>query len=559
MNETRISQIESILDQIINVSANQETTKIIPNAEVIDAAPSWLSASYIIVEDDTGHYIPALKIPGVIYTNGDNVNLLMMKGTEPVAMQQGSSSVAAGGVGGWPFANVLTVSTTDPNADYTTIAAANTAASAGDIILLDAETWGNASITKAVTLMGLDPVNTILTATGGSTLTIAGANGISVRNLTLDNTGSGTDHTCLDLTQGYDDHVIDNVIITKTSGGNSGESRGIYNVNGTNILLNNVRVSITDGGTKYGYLSKITTGSSARIVGGSYEGDTDDIRLDDAQASVELNDPVLENGDLNIVAGSATGGYFDGSGNYRLLDDVGIGASPAAVKLGVDGLTQTTGVIRAGGATLTGATGAALETFQTGGVAQVQGYDRTGAAYIPLRVIGSTVDLFIGASAGLSMDANRIITMPVQPSFLAHNSVTDSNVTGDGTVVTVEFDTEIYDKNADYNTTTDTFTAPVTGKYLFAVSVFLQGIDGSHVTVQIKLITSNRNYNLLYAHSNIANLAGDLIVRLPAQVDMDANDTAYVTAMINTGTKTIDIGGSASSDPETSFAGTLMH
>lgn len=98
MNETRISQIESILDQVINVSANQETTKIIPNAEVVDAAPSGLPSSYIIVEDDTGHRIPALKIPGLYYTDGDNVNILIMKGTESVAFQQGS--ISSGVMGG---------------------------------------------------------------------------------------------------------------------------------------------------------------------------------------------------------------------------------------------------------------------------------------------------------------------------------------------------------------------------------------------------------------------------------------------------------------------------
>ncbi len=98
MNETRIAQIENILDQLINVSANQETTKIVPNAEVIDADPYWITDSYwitgdyIIVEDDTGHYIPALKIPGLYYTDGDNVNLLIMKGTEPIAFEHGSSS-----------------------------------------------------------------------------------------------------------------------------------------------------------------------------------------------------------------------------------------------------------------------------------------------------------------------------------------------------------------------------------------------------------------------------------------------------------------------------------
>lgn len=231
----------------------------------------------------------------------------------------GTSGATAPKVGK-KLAHVLFVSSTAPNADHATIAAAVSAASAGDIILLDAEMWGRATITKAVTLMGLDPVNTILATSDddSSALRLTGANGIAIRNLTLNNTGAGTTCICLDITQGYDNHIIDNVIMNKTNGAPT-NSYGIYNVNGTNILLNNVRVTVTTGTNRYGYFSNLTTGSSARVVGGSYEGSTDDIRLDDAQASVELNDPILENGDLNIAAGSATGKYLDGTGDIYIV------------------------------------------------------------------------------------------------------------------------------------------------------------------------------------------------------------------------------------------------
>lgn len=200
--------------------------------------------------------------------------------------------------------HVLFVSSTAPNADYSTIAAANSAASAGDIILLDAETWGNAIITKAVTLMGLDPVNTILTTTGTKTIS-APANGVTLRNLTVANTGT-TAHSCIESVN--DNLTIQNCIINKISGSGSGESRGIYNSGGDNWLIDNCRVTVTDGATKYGYHAD-SAASSAKIMGGSFDGSTDDINLNHASASVELNDPVLVNNDLNIAAGSATGQY----------------------------------------------------------------------------------------------------------------------------------------------------------------------------------------------------------------------------------------------------------
>lgn len=213
------------------------------------------------------------------------------------------------GSAGWPF-TIITVSTTDPDADYSTIAAANTAASAGDIILLDAETWGNAIITKAVTLMGLDPVNTILTTTGTKTINV-GANGVTLRNLTAANTGTSA-HSCIESVN--DNLTIQNCIVNKVSGSGSGESRGIYNSGGDNWIIDNCRVTVTDGATKYGYHAD-SAASSAKIIGGSFDGSTDDINLASVSGiSVELSGPWLVNDDLVVGASASwTGNYHQSS------------------------------------------------------------------------------------------------------------------------------------------------------------------------------------------------------------------------------------------------------
>lgn len=217
--------------------------------------------------------------------------------------------------------HVLFVSTTAPNADHATIAAANTAASAGDIILLDAETWGNAIITKAVTLMGLDPVNTILTTTGTKTINV-GANGVTLRNLTVANTGTSA-HSCVESVN--DNLVIQNCIINKIAGSGSGESRGIYNSGGDNWIIDNCRITVSDGATKYGYHAD-SAASSAKIIGGSFNGSTDDINLASvASISVDLVAPILDNDDLVVGASaSATGAYFDGNGELVFLDGLNV-------------------------------------------------------------------------------------------------------------------------------------------------------------------------------------------------------------------------------------------
>ena len=59
-----------------------------------------------------------------------------------------------------------------------------------------------------------------------------------------------------------------------------------------------------------------------------------------------------------------------------------------------------------------------------------------------------------GASAAASermrIDSDGAVTKPSNPAFLARNSSTDSNVTGNGTEVTIDFDTEVFDQGDDF-------------------------------------------------------------------------------------------------------------
>lgn len=103
MNDERIGRLLQALGDITKVAGEQETTKIVPNCEVIDSNPSGLTG-YIIVKNELGYYIPAVKSPDITYQDGDLVNLLLIKGTEPIAFQHGSGS----GTGGYPGTLPLT-------------------------------------------------------------------------------------------------------------------------------------------------------------------------------------------------------------------------------------------------------------------------------------------------------------------------------------------------------------------------------------------------------------------------------------------------------------------
>jgi len=118
MSDQRISKLQDILLELSELAGEQERTRIIPNSVVINATPTELPSNYIIVQDDNGYYVPAVKLPGVTYADNDKVNLLIVKGTEPIALNHGSASaggtVDTGVILPSTFDARLTTSSSDP-------------------------------------------------------------------------------------------------------------------------------------------------------------------------------------------------------------------------------------------------------------------------------------------------------------------------------------------------------------------------------------------------------------------------------------------------------------
>jgi hypothetical protein len=141
-------------------------------------------------------------------------------------------------------------------------------------------------------------------------------------------------------------------------------------------------------------------------------------------------------------------------------------------------------------------------------------------------------------------------TMPLQPSFFAYVTGDAEDVTGDGTDYTIVASSEIWDQNNDFDGTS-TFTAPVTGKYFFKFSVYLEDLTTSN-TIYLVLSTSNRTYGHYYSTATPGG-GGTQVIGSYYYADMDAADTAYCYVDVSGGTKIVDvIHGSG-----TSFSGEL--
>ena len=154
----------------------------------------------------------------------------------------------------------------------------------------------------------------------------------------------------------------------------------------------------------------------------------------------------------------------------------------------------------------------------------------------------------LGTTTSMAFDANGIITKPLQPAFLANPSSDQTNIAINSNV-TVVFGTERFDNNSDF--ASNTFTAPVTGKYQLNVTAYLQQVDSAAAYIQLRLVTSNVAYQLVF-DPDFGQDAVYWTSQISQLVDMDASDTAYVTFTQS--------GGSAQADIVTSsyFSGYLV-
>lgn len=140
------------------------------------------------------------------------------------------------------------------------------------------------------------------------------------------------------------------------------------------------------------------------------------------------------------------------------------------------------------------------------------------------------------------------ITCPLQPAFQAYANGDITNVTGDGTVYTCAFNTESFDQNGDF--ASNTFTAPVTGRYQLTAMVSTFNNTAAVTTHAISIVTSNTTYPFGGFTQGLppASTAGTSAVlgkTVTMLCDMDAADTATITWRAQGTTLTIDFGANS--------------
>jgi hypothetical protein len=143
----------------------------------------------------------------------------------------------------------------------------------------------------------------------------------------------------------------------------------------------------------------------------------------------------------------------------------------------------------------------------------------------------------------MRIDSAGNVTKPTNVYFNLAMASGPTNVTGDGTVYTVVWDTEHDDIGG--NVSSGVFTAPVTGRYLLTTSVQLTGFT-DHTWLQPSIFTTSRTY-YGYPLGDLEAGEGNQSHPVTVIADMDANDTAYSRVAVGggSGSKVIDINTTA--------------
>ena len=155
----------------------------------------------------------------------------------------------------------------------------------------------------------------------------------------------------------------------------------------------------------------------------------------------------------------------------------------------------------------------------------------------------SAMNFYVNGSNSLKIDSAGHITQPLQPAFLVHPSTTQSNLPIN-TTTTIVFPVERFDNNSDF--ASNTFTAPVTGKYQLQANMRLDSVDKDYNNIQLYITTSNKGYYSIIQPAALATDAGYWWLAMTILADMDAGDTATVGIYIsNNGAAQMDVDASS--------------
>lgn len=127
-------------------------------------------------------------------------------------------------------------------------------------------------------------------------------------------------------------------------------------------------------------------------------------------------------------------------------------------------------------------------------------------------------------------------------NFYAQNTVTRSNVTGDGTAYKVPYNKIIQDRNiastSSFDTSTGVFTAPITANYTFSAGVLTQSsLGGLADSLLVEIVTSAGTFTQTFIATDQDVFGGSVT----ASFFLKRGETAFVRVVVFGGSKTYSV------------------
>ena len=135
-----------------------------------------------------------------------------------------------------------------------------------------------------------------------------------------------------------------------------------------------------------------------------------------------------------------------------------------------------------------------------------------------------------GNQESVRLDSAGHVRMPLQSSAMVQLSGDQSNLAT--TPTTITFDTERFDQNGDFNNTSSSpayaFVAPITGRYLVCINLYMKNIDNAASYYQLYVQSSNRTYYSIFDPLGVGSSDPTYWdMTWSGVIDMDAGDDVY--------------------------------
>ena len=294
-----------------------------------------------------------------------------------------------------------------------------------------------------------------------------------------------------------------------------------------------------DAGGSFG--GDVTTEGTFNALGDTAAGDKANMGFTTAEGLIltgqgTTNDVTIKNdADTSVIQ------IPTGTDDVNFTDDISLKSDSAVIKFGADEEITLTHNHNAG-LTLGGTT--PTLTIGDAGAEDTKIVFDGNAQDFHIGLDDSADDLVIGKGSALGTTTHMAftedgeVTKPLQPAFQVQPTSTQSNISGSDVVIAMG--TERFDVGSNF--ASNTFTAPVTGKYYLSLNLYMDAVPSDASYIEPKIVTTNKTY---YGNTFDPEAYDTdptyLAVSFSVLVNLDANDTAVCKVTQAGGTAQADI------------------